>query len=63
MKPKENLTNEKLKAEFTNQFDLVICAIGYARDIIKERSATGGHTDSQNTAVQALIKLSGRDLP
>ncbi len=61
-KPKENLTNEELKAGFLNQFDLVNCAIKYARDIIKERQ-TSAQDDSQNSAVLALIKLSQKDLP
>lgn len=61
MKPKENLTNEKIKGEFSNQFEMVIVAIGLARDIIKERAASG-HSDNQNSAVQALSKLSGKEL-
>lgn len=63
VKPKENLTNEKLKAQFSNQFDLVICAINFARDIIKERSGAGQNDNQQNSAVQALIRLSERNLP
>lgn len=62
MKPKENLTNEEVKGNFPNQFEMVICAIGFARDIIKERNATGAN-DNQNSAVQALGRLTGKELP
>lgn len=53
---KSNLTNEKVKAKFTNQFDLVNCAIGFAREIIKGRE-TMAQTDNQNVAVMALMEL------
>jgi hypothetical protein len=62
MKPQQNLTNEEVKGNFTNQFEMVICAIGFARDIIRERAASG-NIDNQNSAVQALGRLSGKELP
>lgn len=60
VKPRERLTNEKLKSEFSNQFDLVICAIGIARDIIAEKAVSMQY-DNQNSAVQALAKLNDKE--
>lgn len=54
------LTNERVKAKFTNQFDLVNCAIGFAREIIKGR-ITSAETDNQNVAVQALMELTNQE--
>lgn len=62
MKPKENLTNEKIKDEYVNQFDMVINAIEIAREIIHERIVSG-NVETGNSAVEALSKLSGKELP
>lgn len=58
---KANLTNEKVKAKFTNQFDLVNCAIGYAREIIHGRNPTV-ETENQNIAVKALMELNSQEI-
>jgi hypothetical protein len=50
---KEKLTNEKLKAKFPNQFDMVNSAIGIARDIIRSGRAVQG----QNVPLQAIQDL------
>lgn len=57
---KEKLTNEKLKAKFPNQFDMVNSAIGIARDIIRSgRGSEGG----QNVPLQAIQELDDEAIP
>ena len=57
MKTKGNLTSEKLKACFPNQFDLVNSAIKCARDIIHSDNRPPVDGENQNVAAQAIIQL------
>jgi hypothetical protein len=59
---KSSLTNEKVKANCANQFDLVNNAIRMAREIIRGR-ITSAETDNLNVAVQALMELNEQEVP
>jgi hypothetical protein len=54
---KRNLTSEKLKACFPNQFDLVNSAIQCARDIIHSENRAPVDGENQNVAAQAIVQL------
>ncbi len=55
--PKGNLTSEKLKACFPNQFDLVTRAIECARGIIRSENRPPVDGENQNVAAQAIAQL------
>lgn len=54
---KGNLTSEKLKACFPNQFDLVNSAIACARNIIRSENRAAVTDENQNVAAQAIEEL------
>jgi hypothetical protein len=54
---KVNLTSEKLKACFPNQFDLVNSAIKCARDIIRSDNRPPVDGENQNVVAQAITQL------
>ncbi|MBA3602654.1 MAG: hypothetical protein H0W50_03220 [Parachlamydiaceae bacterium] len=54
---KGNLTSEKLKACFPNQFDLVNSAIKCAREIIRSENRPPVDGENQNVAAQAISQL------
>lgn len=63
MERKDNLTNEKIKKRFDNQFDLVNYAIGIAKDMINAGRAPRIKTQTENPALLVLEEiLAGKDL-
>ncbi|MGA8164213.1 MAG: hypothetical protein WB791_04210 [Waddliaceae bacterium] len=54
---RENLTNEKVRTRFTNQFDLINHAIKLAEDLIKSGRHLREHTTTDNPALQAIEEL------
>lgn len=63
MEKKENLTNEKLRNKFTNQFELVSYAIKLAENMIRTGRAPRVKTDTQNASLNVLAEIaSGKDV-
>lgn len=62
---KDNLTNEKLKARFPSQFDLVNYAIKHAEGMVESGKASRvivAGQNQDNVALQTLYEIvSGRD--
>lgn len=54
---KESLTNEKIRAKFSSQFELVGYAIKLAENMIKTGRGSRVKTDSQNRAFQILAEI------
>ena len=60
---KDTLTNEKIRAKFTSQFELVGYAIKLAENMIKTGRGSRVKTESQNKALQILAEIaSGKDV-
>jgi hypothetical protein len=59
----DNLTNEKLRNKFTNQFELVSYAIKLAANMIHSGRAPRVKTDTQNVSMNVLAEIaSGKDI-
>ena len=54
---KEDLTNEKLSTQFTNQFDLVNYAIKLAENLIRTGRAPRVKVDVENPVIQILAEI------
>lgn len=62
MMEKEDLTNEKLSKQFTNQFDLVNYAIKLADNYIKTGRPPRVKVDVENPVIQILAEIEqGKD--
>ena len=58
-----NLTNERIKKDFTNQFNLVSYAISLATDMIKTGRSAYVDMDSENPALLVLEEIAeGKDM-
>lgn len=53
----KDLTNEKLRGKFPNQFDMVNCAIRFAREAIYSKRPPRVNIDTQNVAFQIVQEL------
>jgi hypothetical protein len=63
MEKKENLTNEKLRNKFANQFELVSYAIKLAENMIRTGRAPRVKTETQNASLNVLAEIaSGKDV-
>lgn len=58
----DQLTNEKLRNKFTNQFELVSYAIKLAANMIKSGRAPRVKTETQNVSMNVLAEIAvGKD--